>query len=141
LVRREFVTYCWVRREFVKFCWVSTAGRFYLHTVGLGVCYILLVKREFVTYCWVRREFVKYCWVSREVLFTYCWFRSLLHTVAYLLHDEGVEADLVQALLQAVGCVDLPHLLVQQHLLSVCQLGAQDLIVELLWKVQRRDQM
>jgi len=55
-----------------------------------------------------------------------------LHTVAYFFHDEGVEADLVDALVQAVGGVDLLHLRVERHLLRVRQLGAQDLVVELL---------
>ena len=63
--------------------------------------------------------------------------RRSLHTIADFFHDEGVEADLVDALVEAVGGVDLPHLLVEQHLLRVRQLRAQDLVVELLWKKMR----
>lgn len=57
-------------------------------------------------------------------------------TVADLLHDEPVEADLVDALVQAVGLVDVQHLVVQTLQLAVAQLGTQDLIVKLLWRKQ-----
>lgn len=57
---------------------------------------------------------------------------SATHTVAYFFHYEGVEADLVDALVQTVGLVDLLHLFVEHHLLGVGQLGTQDPVVELL---------
>lgn len=57
-------------------------------------------------------------------------------TVPDLLHDELVEADLVDALVQAVGLVDVHHLAVQTLQLSVAQIWTQDLIVELLWRKQ-----
>lgn len=60
------------------------------------------------------------------------WRRPL--TVPDLLHDEPVEADLVDALVQAVGLVDVQHLAVQPLQLRVAQIRTQDLIVELLWK-------
>lgn len=60
--------------------------------------------------------------------------KSLPHTVAYFLHYERVEADLVNALLQAVGLVDLFQLLVKHHRLWVRQLRAQYPIVEFLWE-------
>lgn len=53
-------------------------------------------------------------------------------TVADFFHDERVEADLVDALVQAVGLVDLPQFFVEHHLLGVRQLRAQDPVVELL---------
>lgn len=54
------------------------------------------------------------------------------HTVAYLLHNKRVKANLVHALVQAVGLVDLPQLLVKDLLLGVRQLRAQNPVVELL---------
>ena len=59
---------------------------------------------------------------------------SLSLTIAYFFHDEGVEADLVNALVQTVGLVDLLHLLVEHHLLRVWQLRAKYPVVELLWE-------
>lgn len=59
-------------------------------------------------------------------------------TVSDLLHNEGVKADLIDALLQAVGLVDLLHLLVKHHLLRVGQLGTQNPVVEFLWGGQRQ---
>lgn len=55
-------------------------------------------------------------------------------TVPDLLHDERVEADLVDALVQAVGLVDVQHLAVQTPQLVVAQLRTQDLVVKLLWR-------
>lgn len=43
--------------------------------------------------------------------------RSLSHTVAYFFHYKWVEADLVNALVQTVGLVDLLHLLMKHHFL------------------------
>lgn len=63
--------------------------------------------------------------------------RSRSHTVAYFFHYKGVEADLVNALVQTVGLVDLLHLLVEHHLLRVGQLRAQYPVVEFLWEVKR----
>lgn len=60
--------------------------------------------------------------------------KSLPHTVAYFLHYERVKADLVNALLQAVGLVDLFQFLVEHHRLWVRQLRAQYPIVEFLWE-------
>lgn len=59
--------------------------------------------------------------------------KSLPHTVAYLLHDERVEADLVHALIQTVRFVDLLQLLVEHLFLWVRQLRAQNPVVEFLW--------
>lgn len=56
----------------------------------------------------------------------------MLHTVAYFFHYKGVEADLVNALVQTVGLIDFLHLLVKHHLLRVRQLRAQDPVVEFL---------
>lgn len=56
----------------------------------------------------------------------------LRRTVADFFHYERVEADLVNALVQAVGVIDLPQFFVEHHLLGVRQLRAQDPIVELL---------
>lgn len=55
-------------------------------------------------------------------------------TVPDLLHDELVKADLVDALVQAVGPVDVQHLCVQTLQLAVAQLWTQDPVVELLWR-------
>lgn len=61
----------------------------------------------------------------------------LSHTVTYFFHYKGVEADLVNALVQTVGLIDLLHLLMKHHLLWVRQLWAQNPIVEFLWEVKR----
>lgn len=53
-------------------------------------------------------------------------------TVPDLLHDEPVEVDLVDALVQAVGLVDVQHLPMEAPQLRLAQLRTQDLIVELL---------
>lgn len=58
-------------------------------------------------------------------------------TVPDLLHDELVEVDLVDALVQAVGLVDVLHLRVQTLQLGVAQLWTQDPVVELLWRRPR----
>ena len=42
---------------------------------------------------------------------------TVSHTVAYFFHNKGVKADLVDALVQTVGLIDLLHLLVEHHLL------------------------
>lgn len=49
------------------------------------------------------------------------------------LDDKGVEADLVDALLQAIRHVDLLDLAMQALHLRVTQLRTQDLIIELLY--------
>lgn len=54
-------------------------------------------------------------------------------TVPYLFYDERVEADLVDALLEAVRLVHVHHLAVQMQQLQVAQLRTKDLIVKLLW--------
>lgn len=66
-------------------------------------------------------------------------FKSLSRTVAYFFHDERVEADLVDALVQTVGLVDLLELLMKHHLLWVRQLRAQYPVIEFLWEDQRRN--
>lgn len=43
--------------------------------------------------------------------------RSRSRTVAYFFHYKWVKADLVDALVQTVGLIDLLHLLVEHHLL------------------------
>lgn len=60
------------------------------------------------------------------------WREWLSHTVADFFHDERVEADLVDALVQAVGLIDLPQFFVERHLLGVREIRAQDPVVELL---------
>lgn len=54
------------------------------------------------------------------------------HTVADFLHDKRVKANLVHALIQAVGLVDFPQLLVKNLLLGVGKLRAQNPVVEFL---------
>lgn len=54
-------------------------------------------------------------------------------TVADFLDDEGVEADLVDALLQAIGHIDLLYLTMQGAHLRITQLRTQDLIIELFY--------
>lgn len=54
-------------------------------------------------------------------------------TVPYLFYDERVEADLVDALLEAVRLVHVHHLAVQMQQLRVAQFRTKDLIVKLLW--------
>lgn len=54
-------------------------------------------------------------------------------TVADFLDDEGVEADLVDALLQAIRHIDLLYFAMQALHLGVAQLRTQDLIIELLY--------
>lgn len=61
--------------------------------------------------------------------------KSQPHTVADFLHNKGVKANLVHALIQAVSLVDLPQLLVKHLLLGVRQLRAEDPVVELLCRV------
>lgn len=60
--------------------------------------------------------------------------KGLSRTVADFFHYERIEADLVDALVQAVGLIDLPQFFVEHHLLGVRQLRTQDPIVELLWE-------
>lgn len=59
-------------------------------------------------------------------------------TVPDLVHDERVEADLVDALVQAVRLVDVQHLAVETLQLAVAQVRLQDLIVELLCRTRQR---
>lgn len=53
-------------------------------------------------------------------------------TVVDLLYDEGVKADLVDALLQTVRSIDLLHLLMQTLHLCVTQIRTQDPVIKLL---------
>lgn len=53
-------------------------------------------------------------------------------TVVDLIYDEGVKADLVDALLQTVRLIDLLHLLMQTLHLSVTQIRTQDPVIKLL---------
>lgn len=59
-----------------------------------------------------------------------------LLTVADFLNNKGVKADFVNALIQAVGFVDLLHLAMQTFHLGVIQVRTKDFIIELLWNVK-----
>lgn len=54
-------------------------------------------------------------------------------TVVDFLYDEGVKADLVDALLQTIRLMDLLHLLMQALHLRVAQIRTQDLVIKLLY--------
>lgn len=54
-------------------------------------------------------------------------------TIANFLNDEGVKADLVNALLQAICHIDLLYFTMQALHFRVTQLRTQDLIIELLY--------
>lgn len=55
-----------------------------------------------------------------------------LLTVPDFFHNERVKANLVNALIQTVGRVDLLYLLVEHQLFSIRQFRTQDLVIELL---------
>ena len=64
--------------------------------------------------------------------------RNQLLTVSDFFHDEGVEANLINALIQTVGYIELLHLLVQHELLRISQFWTQDLVIELLCEMRNK---